>query len=206
MSTGTLYIISAPSGAGKTSLVKALVESMDHIGVSVSHTTRDMRPGEQNSVHYHFVTSQEFDAMVAEGEFIEHAQVFDHCYGTAHSQLATLLRQGEDVILEIDWQGARQVRKSIQDCLSIYIVPPTRDALEQRLRGRGQDTEEVIQRRLGKAVAEMQHFTEFDYLVINDEFSRALNDLRSILLARRLRLEYQREKHQAQISQLLHTG
>ena len=206
MSTGTLYIISAPSGAGKTSLVKALVGSMDHIGVSVSHTTRAMRPGEQNSVHYHFVTSQEFDAMVAEGEFIEHAQVFDHCYGTAHSQLATLLRQGEDVILEIDWQGARQVRKSIQDCLSIYIVPPTRDALEQRLRGRGQDTEEVIQRRLGKAVAEMQHFTEFDYLVINDEFSRALNDLRSILLARRLRLEYQREKHQAQISQLLHTG
>ncbi len=206
MSTGTLYIISAPSGAGKTSLVKALVGSMDHIGVSVSHTTRAMRPGEQNGVHYHFVTSQEFDAMVAEGEFIEHAQVFDHCYGTAHSQLATLLRQGEDVILEIDWQGARQVRKSIQDCLSIYIVPPTRDALEQRLRGRGQDTEEVIQRRLGKAVAEMQHFTEFDYLVINDEFSRALNDLRSILLARRLRLEYQREKHQAQISQLLHTG
>lgn len=206
MSTGTLYIISAPSGAGKTSLVKALVESMDHIGVSVSHTTRAMRPGEQNGVHYHFVTSQEFDAMVAEGEFIEHAQVFDHCYGTAHSQLATLLRQGEDVILEIDWQGARQVRKSIQDCLSIYIVPPTRDALEQRLRGRGQDTEEVIQRRLGKAVAEMQHLTEFDYLVINDEFSLALNDLQSILLARRLRLEYQREKHQAQISQLLRTG
>ncbi len=206
MSTGTLYIISAPSGAGKTSLVKALVESMDHIGVSVSHTTRAMRPGEQNGVHYHFVTSQEFNAMVAAGEFIEHAQVFDHFYGTAHSQLATLLRLGEDVILEIDWQGARQVRKSIQDCLSIYIVPPTRDALEQRLRGRGQDTEEVIQRRLGKAVAEMQHFTEFDYLVINDEFSRALNDLRSILLARRLRLEYQREKHQAQISQLLHTG
>ena len=204
MSTGTLYIISAPSGAGKTSLVKALVESMDHIGVSVSHTTRARRPGEQNGVHYHFVTSQEFDAMVAKGEFIEHAQVFDHCYGTAHSQLATLLQQGEDVILEIDWQGARQVRKSIQECLSIYIVPPTRDALEQRLRGRGQDTEEVIQRRLDKAVAEMQHFVEFDYLVINDEFSRALDDLRSILLARRLRLEYQREKHQAQISQLLH--
>jgi guanylate kinase len=179
---------------------------MDRIGVSISHTTRAMRPGEQDGVDYHFVNRQEFNVIVEAGGFIEYAQVFDHWYGTARSDLAALLRQGEDVILEIDWQGARQVHDSIQDCFSIFIVPPTREALELRLRGRGQDAEEVIQRRLSKAVAEMQHFAEFDYLVINDEFNRALNDLRSIVVARRLRLEYQRERQLSLMTKLLNTG
>ena len=203
MSTGTLYIISAPSGAGKTSLVKALVDSMDHISVSISHTTRTMRPGEQDGVDYHFVNRQKFTALVEQGEFIEYAQVFDHWYGTARSELAIQLQQGEDVILEIDWQGARQVRDSVEHCFSIFIVPPSRDALEHRLRGRAQDAEEVIQRRLSEAVAEMQHLAEFDYLVINDEFDTALDDLRSIVVARRLRLENQRNVHQNLISKLL---
>ncbi len=203
MSTGTLYIISAPSGAGKTSLVKALVESMDHISVSISHTTRTMRPGEQDGVDYHFVNRQKFTALVEQREFIEYAQVFDHWYGTARSELTAQLQQGEDVILEIDWQGARQVRDSFEHCLSIFIVPPSRDALEHRLRGRAQDTEEAIQRRLSEAVAEMQHLAEFDYLVINDEFDTALDDLRSIVVARRLRLENQRNVHQNLISKLL---
>ncbi len=187
MSKGTLYIISAPSGAGKTSLVKQLVAGSDSITVSVSHTTRPMRPGEENGVDYHFVAEQEFLSMVGHGAFLEHAQVFDNYYGTSQQHVEQQLLDGRDVILEIDWQGARQVRKLIQDSLSIFILPPSRQALRERLENRGQDDEQVIQRRMQDAVNEMSHYAEFDYLVVNDVFEEALQDLKCIFSANRLR-------------------
>ncbi|MFA7096870.1 MAG: guanylate kinase [Gammaproteobacteria bacterium] len=188
---GALYIVAAPSGAGKTSLVKALVDSMPGIAVSVSHTTRPMRPGEQDGVHYHFVDVATFQAMVDQGDFLEHARVFDNYYGTSHSTLLERLRAGTDVILEIDWQGARQVRAKIPDSIGIFILPPSRAVLEQRLRARATDSEEVIARRMRDAVAEMSHYDEFDYLVVNDDFNTALEDLRAIFRAHRLRRESQ---------------
>lgn len=187
MSKGTLYIISAPSGAGKTSLVKQLVAGSDSITVSVSHTTRPMRPGEENGVDYHFVAEQEFLSMVGHGAFLEHAQVFDNYYGTSQQHVEQQLLDGRDVILEIDWQGARQVRKLIQDSLSIFILPPSRQALRERLESRGQDDEQVIQRRMQDAVNEMSHYAEFDYLVVNDIFEDALQDLKCIFSANRLK-------------------
>jgi guanylate kinase len=187
LSKGTLYIISAPSGAGKTSLVKQLVAGSDSITVSVSHTTRPMRPGEENGVDYHFVAEQEFLSMVGHGAFLEHAQVFDNYYGTSQQHVEQQLLDGRDVILEIDWQGARQVRKLIQDSLSIFILPPSRQALRERLENRGQDDEQVIQRRMQDAVNEMSHYAEFDYLVVNDVFEEALQDLKCIFSANRLR-------------------
>ena len=188
MSKGTLFVISAPSGAGKTSLVRALVDSLKGVAVSVSHTTRAMRPGETDGVHYHFVAKAEFLAMVERGEFLEHAQVFDNFYGTSQASVEQQLRDGLDVILEIDWQGAEQVRRLMPDCQSIFILPPSHAALEQRLRARGQDSDEVIARRMRDAVNEMSHYAEFDYLVINDDFDTALIELRSIFRADRARL------------------
>lgn len=185
---GTLYIFSAPSGAGKTSLVNALLESTDGIKVSVSHATRDIRQGEENSVHYHFVSIDDFEKMVGHGDFIEHAKVFDNYYGTSQSSLETQLAQGTDVILEIDWQGAQQVRKLMPECVSVFILPPSRKELEVRLKGRGQDSDEIIARRMQDAINEMSHYAEFDYLVINDDFDTALIELRSIVLAQRQRL------------------
>lgn len=199
---GTLYVISAPSGAGKTSLVRELVAADAGIRVSVSHTTRPMRPGEENGRDYHFVDEATFRAMVQEGAFLEHAQVFDNFYGTSQSTIEDQLRAGVDIILEIDWQGAQQVRRAME-CVGIFILPPSRRALEERLQGRGQDSAEVIARRMRDAESEMSHFGEFDYLVINDEFATALEDLRAIVRARRLRLYAQRERHRGTLADLL---
>ena len=189
---GTLYVISAPSGAGKTSLVKALLESMDGIEVSVSHTTRAKRPGEVDGRDYHFVDAERFMAMVMEGDFLEHAQVFDNYYGTSTQAVTEPLQRGRDVILEIDWQGAQQVRVLFPDCQTIFILPPSKAALRERLTGRGQDSEAIIERRLRDAEADMTHYDEFDYVVVNDDFDQALGDLRAIVTARRLTLERQR--------------
>ncbi len=188
---GTLYVISAPSGAGKTSLVKALLESLDGIEVSVSHTTRAMRPGEVDGEDYHFVDAERFLAMVVEGDFLEHAQVFDNYYGTSRQAVQERLQRGHDVILEIDWQGARQVRKLFPDCRSIFILPPSKAALRERLTGRGQDSEAIIERRLRDAEADMSHYDEFDFVVVNDDFEQALAELRAIVVAQRLSLERQ---------------
>ena len=185
---GTLLIVAAPSGAGKTSLVRALSESLAGVVVSVSHTTRPRRPREQEGVHYHFVDDARFQDMVDAGEFLEYAQVFDRRYGTARARVQHKLAQGLDVILEIDWQGARQVRQHLPHCLSIFILPPSRPALEQRLRARAQDSEETITGRMRAAVQEMRHYDEFDYLVVNDDFNQAVETLKVIVLASRQRL------------------
>lgn len=185
MNRGTLYIISAPSGAGKTSLVKALCEQQTGIRVSVSHTTRSMRPGEQNGEDYWFVDQAEFSRKQREGDFLESAQVFDNFYGTSRSAVEELLQGGEDVILEIDWQGARQVRKLMPEHISIFILPPSREALESRLQNRGQDSEGIIARRMQDAKQEISHYSEYDYLVINDNFSVALTELNCVIQAQR---------------------
>lgn len=201
--TGTLFIVSAPSGAGKTSLVKALVERLDHIRLSVSYTTRPPRPGEREGVDYHFVDEDTFRRMVREGAFLEHARVFDHFYGTSRAWIEEQLRAGTDVVLEIDWQGARQVREVIPGAVGIFILPPSRAVLEARLRGRGQDDEAVIARRMQDAVNEMRHYKEYDYLVINDVFDEALAQLTHIVHAARLRTPLQGRRHADLIRALL---
>lgn len=185
---GTLYIFSAPSGAGKTSLVKALLENTADIEVSVSHTTRAMRPGEVDGQDYHFISKETHTQMVAEGAFLEHAQVFDNFYGTSRASIEEKLRQGTDIILEIDWQGAQQVRKLMPGTVSVFILPPSLAALRERLSDRGQDSDDIIARRMRDARSEMSHYKEFDSLIINDDFDQALAELRSIVIARRLRL------------------
>jgi guanylate kinase len=186
MKIGTLYIISAPSGAGKTSLVKQLVKNTANLTVSISHTTRQMRPGEAHGRDYYFVSVAEFQAMLAQQAFLEHAQVFDNFYGTAQQTVQDNLNQGLDVILEIDWQGAKQIKQLLPDSIAIFILPPSIAVLEQRLRNRGQDDEQVIARRMRDAVAEMSHYAEFDYLVVNDDFATALAELNSIVVSHRL--------------------
>ncbi|ODN42335.1 guanylate kinase [Piscirickettsia litoralis] len=203
MSKGTLYIFSAPSGAGKTSLVKALTSSLADISVSVSHTTRPMREGETNGVHYHFTSKEEFQDFVRKGQFLEHARVFDNYYGTSHAHIQEQLEQGQDIILEIDWQGGEQVRKLIPDSVSIFILPPSRQALEERLTGRGQDSQDVINQRLHEAHEEMSHFGEYDYLIINDDFDQALAELSMIVQAKRLKVEKQKSTHHLLIDELL---
>ncbi len=203
MPTGQLYIISAPSGAGKTSLVKALLEQDSDLAVSVSHTTRPRRVGEVDGVNYHFITTQQFLDLLAQDAFLEHAEVFGHYYGTSHLAVARQLERGQDVILEIDWQGARQVRRMIDDAVSIFILPPSRAELERRLTARGQDGVEVISARMAKATAEMSHYPEFDYLLINDSFERALTELQAIVLAKRLELPRQSDKARNLIAELL---
>ena len=203
MTTGTLFIVSAPSGAGKTSLLKALVESEDRVRVSVSHTTRDKRPSEVDGVDYHFVQSEQFLQMVGGGEFLEYAEVFGNYYGTSEGGIKSQLAQGLDVILEIAWQGARQIRERFSDAVSIFILPPTPEALRHRLSGRGQDSEEVIERRLSEARDEMSHYAEFDYIVVNDLFDEALGELRSVVTAQRLRQVPQSERLQARLRALL---
>ncbi len=190
--TGTLYVVSAPSGAGKTSLVKALLEQDEKVTVSVSHTTRAPRPGEHNGQDYHFTEIDRFEEMVATGEFLEHAQVFDNYYGTSQKEVERLLAQGLDVILEIDWQGAQQVRERMPGCIAIFILPPSLEALGARLRGRGQDDDDVIARRMQDARSECSHYDEYNYLIINDKFETALADLGSIFRAGRQRLLVQR--------------
>ncbi len=201
--SGTLYIVSAASGAGKTTLVKALVESTEDIVVSVSSTTRPKRPGEEDGVHYHFVSPEQFNTMLEQGEFLEHARVFDNQYGTSRSWVDERLAAGLDVILEIDWQGARQVRVRHDENTSIFVLPPSRTELERRLRERGQDSEEIIGRRMRDAVAEMSHCNEFDYIVVNDEFDTALADLTSIVQAQRLRRSAQEVRQQSLLQELL---
>jgi len=178
---GRLIVISAPSGAGKTSLVRALLDSDGNARFSTSFTTRAPRSGEKNGTDYIFVSPRTFVQMTENGEFLEHASVFDHCYGTSRSQVDALTKEGHDVLLEIDWQGAEQVRNSKPDCLSVFILPPSLEELERRLRGRSTDSEQVIQRRLDDARADMSHCHEFDYVVVNEDFDVALTQLRSIL-------------------------
>ena len=200
---GSLYIISAPSGAGKTTLVKALLERMTGVSVSVSHTTRAPRPGERDGVDYHFVDTATFQQCVAEGEFLEHAEVFGNWYGTSRAALRERLDAGEDVILEIDWQGARQVFEAFPEAVKVFVLPPSREALYQRLRGRGQDSEEIIARRMRDAVSEMRHYDEYHYLVFNDDFAEALGELEALFRARRLRSEVQRLRHAGELEGLL---
>ena len=202
-SQGTLYTISAPSGAGKTSLVAELLKRTPRLGVSVSHTTRPMRPGEVNGVNYHFVSHAEFEKMLESSAFLEHAQVFDNFYGTSQQWVESQLAAGEDVILEIDWQGAQQVRRLMPDTVAIFIMPPSKEALNERLTGRGQDDSAVIQRRMDAAVAEMSHYVESDFVVINDGFNTALADLEAIVRSHRLSLANQQLRHQALLSALL---
>jgi len=180
-SPGKLFIFSAASGTGKTSLAKALVESAPEFAFSVSHTTRAPRPGEQHGVHYYYVTREEFDRMVANGEFVEHATVFGNSYGTSKKAIEDQINAGKSVILDIDWQGARAIKKWRPEAVSIFILPPSRAALRERLTNRKQDSAEVIDGRMRAAVAEMSHYNEFDLLVVNDDFDAALEDLRAIL-------------------------
>ncbi|RED09430.1 guanylate kinase [Ectopseudomonas oleovorans] len=200
---GTLYIVSAPSGAGKTSLVKALLDALPDIRVSVSHTTRAMRPGEANGVNYHFVDCATFTNLLEHGDFLEHAEVFGNYYGTSQAALERTLAEGHDLILEIDWQGAQQVRRKLPHAQSIFILPPSQAALRQRLDNRGQDSAEIIERRMREAVSEMSHYVEYDYLIINDDFASALEDLKSIFRTRQLRLDRQQRRHDDLLVDLL---
>lgn len=200
---GTLYVVSAPSGAGKTSLLKTVLAQMPELKLSISHTTRQQRPGETNGVDYHFVTVNEFQQMLDEESFLEHAEVFGNYYGTSRVWLEEQLEQGNDVILEIDWQGARQVRKLMPECRSIFILPPSQEELLNRLTGRGQDSDEVIQSRMAEANREITHYDEYDYLVINDDFELACQEISAIFTARRLRLPSQKIRQAALIKDLL---
>ena len=200
---GTLDIISAPSGAGKTSLVKALLEQDAKVRVSVSHTTRAPRDGEVDGVAYNFVTLAEFDQVIDAGQFLEYAEVFTNKYGTSKLWVEEQLAAGIDVILEIDWQGAQQVREKMPNALSIFILPPSRTELERRLTGRGTDSAEIIAGRMAQAESEMSHFGEFDYLVINDQFDEALNQLQAIFTANRLKMGVQTAVQKSLLEDLL---
>lgn len=201
--TGQLYIVSAPSGAGKSSLLNALRERVSNLVISVSHTTRQPRPGEQDGVHYHFTPVDVFRQQVADGNFLEYAQVFDNYYGTSRLSVDALRETGKDVILEIDWQGAQQVRERAESVISIFILPPSIEALSSRLHGRGQDSAETIQRRMRDAKNEMSHYPEYDYLIINDDFATALDDLASIFRSERLKQAQQCQQHRALFNALV---
>lgn len=198
--TGNLYIVSAPSGAGKSSLVRALLEGDPQLRLSVSYTTRPPRPGEEDGVHYHFVTREVFQEMLGQGAFLESAEVYGNHYGTSQPWIEAQLAQGHDVLLEIDWQGAAQVRRILPAAVGIYILPPSLEELERRLRERGQDSAEVIARRMASAREDMTHALEYDYLVVNERFDLALADLRAIVRARRLTVSRQ----QVELADLLH--
>jgi guanylate kinase len=202
-SSGTLYIVSAPSGAGKTSLIKALLEAQTQIRVSVSHTTRAMRPGEIDGVNYHFTERQAFIQMLEQDAFLEHAEVFGNLYGTSQRWLEDTLKEGFDLILEIDWQGAQQVRRLMPQAKSIFILPPTPEALRQRLTNRGQDSEAIIDERMREAVSEMSHYVEYDYLVINDDFNNALDDLKAVFRANQLLQAPQQQRFSELLCRLL---
>ncbi|WDY57977.1 guanylate kinase [Pseudomonas sp. PSKL.D1] len=202
-SSGTLYIVSAPSGAGKTSLVNALIKDDGHVSVSVSHTTRSKRPGEEHGVNYHFVSHDEFKALIAQNDFLEHAEVFGNFYGTSRSALQQVLDQGNDLILEIDWQGARQVRELMPEARSIFILPPSQEALRHRLDNRGQDSEEIIAGRMKEAVSEMEHYDEYEYVIINDNFADALEELKAVFRSNRLLLKKQQQRNGELLKDLL---
>ncbi|HEU4665463.1 MAG TPA: guanylate kinase [Dokdonella sp.] len=201
--SGCLYIVAAPSGAGKSSLVNALLEREQGIALSISHTTRPPRPNDRDGEHYHFVNRGVFERMVADGLFLEHAEVFGNLYGTSRAAVEPLLAQGRDVLLEIDWQGARQVRAAMPGCISVFILPPSRAELERRLRNRASDDAATIARRLAESREEVAHAADFDYLVVNDQFADALADLRAIVACQRLRRDVQAARHAALIADLL---
>jgi guanylate kinase len=200
---GNLFILSAPSGAGKSSLLTALTERHQDMKVSVSHTTRNTRPGEVNAVHYHFVTVDEFQQHIKEGQFIEWAQVFDNFYGTSKIAIQTMLNDGIDVFLDIDWQGAQQIRQLFNDVITIFIAPPSQQALRNRLIGRGQDDDSVIDQRMNKAKSEISHYPEFDFLLVNDDFEHCLTQLSTIVLAQRLKQANQAIKFDHLLKDLL---
>ncbi len=200
MARGNIYVVTAPSGAGKTTLVRALLAADSRIQLSVSFTTRAPRTGEVNGKDYNFVTRDEFERMIAKSSLLEHAEVFGNYYGTSQEWIESMLEQGQDILLEIDWQGAQQVRRLLPEAIGIFILPPSLTVLEDRLRGRGKDSEEVILRRLSAAKEEIGHVDEFDYLVINDRFEDALQDLIAIARSERLRLGRQSDLHQAMIA------
>ncbi len=195
MSGSCLFTISAPSGAGKTSLVKALLERREDVSVCVSHATRDIRPGEVDGRDYHFVSVEQFERMVEQDAFLEHARVFDNFYGTAQKAVEDLLHQDRHVILEIDWQGALQVKEKLPDTVSVFILPPSREALRQRLMSRATDDAAIIERRMADADREMSHFSDAEYLIINDDFNQALYDLDSVIHAQGLTLQRQKQRY-----------
>ena len=200
---GTLFIVAAPSGAGKSSIVNAVLERTPGIALSISYTSRAPRPGERHAQHYHFISAGEFQRMIAAGDFFEHALVHGDYKGTARQSVEPQLSAGKDVLLEIDWQGAHQVRAQMPDALSVFILPPSRQALESRMRSRGQDSEEVIAQRLSAAREEMSHHGEFDFLIVNDDFDTAVREMQAIFLASRLRRTVQVGRHADLIQALL---
>lgn len=202
--SGSLFIVSAPSGAGKTSLVHALLNINPQIQLSVSYTTRNPRPGEQDGTAYHFVSRETFLEMAKRGEFLESAEVYGNLYGTSQKWIAEEIAKGRDILLEIDWQGAAQVRKLFPECVSIFILPPSLEALEQRLKGRGKDNDEVIAKRLAAVREDVAHVAEFDYVIINDNLNEALRELNAVVLSARLRGTRQLSRHQELINQLQH--
>lgn len=205
MRLGNLYILSAPSGAGKSSLINALLADLPRheVQLSISHTTRQPRPAEEDGVHYYFTCHTEFESLIEKGHFLEWAEVFGNYYGTSLPMIERSLEQGIDVFLDIDWQGAQQIRAKVPDVKSIFILPPSLPELERRLVGRGQDSAEVIADRMSKAVSEISHYSEYDYIIVNDDFTQALADLKSILRAEKLTLTYQYKQNQRLINELL---
>ncbi len=200
---GNLFIVAAPSGGGKTSLVKKLVQDLENIHVSVSHTTRDMRLAETNGVDYFFVDELEFQRMIDSHDFVEYARVFNHLYGTSLSQIKQRLQEGIDIVLDIDWQGAQQIKASFSDAVSVFIIPPSLDVLKQRLLDRRRDDEQDINNRMQRAKDELSHYSEFDFLIVNDNFDNAACELRSIVIAQRLRITRQSHQQRKLLSFLL---
>lgn len=205
MIQGTLYIVSAPSGAGKSSLIQALLKTQPlyDTQVSISHTTRAIRPGEKNGEHYYFIAESKFQQMIEHNDFLEYACVFGNYYGTSRAVIEEIINSGVDVFLDIDWQGAQQIRQKMPSARTIFILPPSKNELLRRLRGRGQDSEETINQRMAQAVAEIKHYNEYDYIIVNDDFNTALGDLESIIRSERLRLERQIQRHNTLINKLL---
>ena len=204
--TGQLFIVAAPSGGGKTSLVNQLILSMSNIELSISHTTRPARPKEKNGKDYFFVNHQAFESMVEQHGFLEHAKVFDNFYGTSKQQIEERLEDGTDIVLDIDWQGAQQIRKIIPEAVSIFLLPPSLQTLRERLQNRQQDNQDVIEKRMQQAHAELNHFAEFDYLIVNKEFDVALHELQAIVMAERLKKNIQIQRERKLLSFLLATG
>lgn len=201
--TGNLFILSAPSGGGKSSLIGALRKTHPHVTVSVSHTSRAPRPGEENGKHYHFVHADTFKQLIKQGVFLEWAEVFGNFYGTSRLAIEEQLAEGKDVFLDIDWQGAQQIRELFDDVTTIFVMPPSKAALRQRLLERGQDSDDVIDARMSEAQAEMSHFKEFDYLIVNDDFDSALQELEQIVLGQRLKTHKQALKFESLLKDLL---
>ncbi len=199
-----MFIVSAPSGAGKTSLVRQAISDLDDLAVSVSHTTRAPRSGETEGVDYYYTSRESFEQMIDDDQFLEYAEVFGNYYGTSVGSVQTCLNAGSDVILEIDWQGAKQVRKKLDDVVSIFVLPPSRATLIERLKGRGQDSEETIERRTEEAVTEMKQYHRADYLIINDDFEQALAELKGVILAHRVTKPRQALRHAGLITNLTH--